>query len=122
MEPKDSIPQFAMPSAKSLIHSLPDIKTPQEYAFLTIVEQLKQFERDTGEEEVVGAMLASFGQSVSIHIHSIRRAGQFFCLDGVTADGDKATLLQHYTQASLLLLKLPKAPSEKKKPIGFVTE
>lgn len=102
--------------------TLPDIKTPPEYAFLTIVEQLRQFESETGEEEVVGALLASFGQSVTLHIHSIRRTGQFFCLEGVTGDGEKATLLQHYTQASLLLLKVPKSASETKRPIGFISE
>lgn len=99
---------------------MPIIKSPQEYAFNTLVEQLKQFEEETSDEEVVAAMLASFGQSVIIHIHAIRRAGQFFCLEGVTEDGKKATLMQHYTQTSLLLLKAPKAPTEQKRPIGFV--
>lgn len=101
---------------------VPMVRSPQEYAFETLVEQLKQFEVDTGGEEVVAAMLASFGQSVMIHIHSVRRAGQFFCLEGVTADGEKATLMQHYTQTSLLLLKVPKAPAEQKRPIGFISE
>lgn len=102
--------------------AVPVMRSPQEYAFETLVEQLKQFEVDTGGEEVVVAMLASFGQSVTIQIHSVRRAGQFFCLEGVANDGEKATLIQHYTQTSLLLLKVPKAPTEQKRPIGFISE
>lgn len=101
---------------------LPQVpKSPQAYAFETLVEQIKLFESETSDKEVVAAMLASFGHSVTIHIHSIRRAGQFFCLEGVTEEGKAATLMQHYTQTSLLLLKLPIAPEEKKRPIGFIT-
>ena len=101
---------------------LTPLKTPQEYAFDTLVKQIKLFEQETSELEVVAAMLASFGHSVTIHIHSIRRAGQFFCLEGITQEGAHATLMQHYTQTSLLLLKVPIAPEEKKRPIGFVTD
>lgn len=104
------------------IQGIPDIKSPQEYAFITIIEQLKLFEKETSDEEVVSAMLASFGHSVTLQIQSIRRAGQFLCLEGITADGEKATLMQHYTQTSLLLIKTIKSPQEIKRPIGFVTD
>jgi hypothetical protein len=99
---------------------LPDIKSPAEYAFQSLASQIQQFEAATSNDEVVGAMLASFGQSVTIHIHQIRLAGQFFCMEGLAADGSAATLIQHFTQTSLLLLKMPKAPVEEKRPIGFI--
>lgn len=102
--------------------ALQRIKSPSEYAFQSLIQQIKLFEETTGEDEVVAAMLASFGQSVTIHIHQIRLAGQFFCMEGATADGDTATLVQHFTQTSLLLLKEPKTPSEKKRSIGFLTD
>lgn len=98
----------------------PNIKTPQEYAFITLKEQIMRFEAELGQDEVVAALLASFGQSVTIHIRNIKLAGQFFCIEGLAEDGKKATLLQHYTQASFLLLKAPKKPAEEKKPIGFL--
>ena len=94
--------------------------SPQEYAFETLMGQVKKFEAETTENEVVGAMLASFGQSVVLHIHSIRRAGQFIWLQGITSEGNTATLMQHFTQTSLLFINLPKAPSEVKRPIGFL--
>lgn len=117
-------PENKLPAgfARSLTPQLPDIKSPQEYAFISLVDQIKQFESGLGDGEVVGAMLASFGQSVLIHIHSLSRAGQFFCLEGATEDGSAATLIQHYTQASLLLLKIPKAATEEKRPIGFLQD
>lgn len=96
------------------------IQSPAEHAFQSLVKQIRQFEKVTGEEEVVAAMLASFGQSVLIRLHQIRLAGQFFCMDGITSDGSPASLVQHFTQASLLLLKVPKAPTEEKRPIGFI--
>jgi hypothetical protein len=100
--------------------SLPEIKTPAEYAFQSLVKQIRNFEQATGDDEVVAAMLASFGQSVIIHIHLLRLGGQMICMEGVTGDGDPATLVQHFTQASILLLKARKAPTEAKRPIGFV--
>lgn len=99
---------------------LPIAQSPAQYAFESLVEQVKKFEMDTSDEEVVAAMLASFGQSVTMHIHRIRRSGQMFCLEGITESGSSATLVQHFTQASILLLKVPKAPAEAKRSIGFL--
>lgn len=97
------------------------LESPAEQSFGTLVNQIRAFEASTRQDEVVAAMLASFGQSVTIHIHQLRRAGQFICMDGLTESGDKATLVQHFTQASVLLIKLPLAPSEEKRSIGFLT-
>jgi hydroxypyruvate isomerase len=98
---------------------LPVIKTAPEHAFDSLAKQIKKFEGQTSEQEVVAAMLASFGQSVTLHIHRIRLSGQMICMEGITDSGSPATLVQHYTQASILLLKVPKAPQEEKRPIGF---
>lgn len=98
----------------------PVIKSPAEYAFSSLVKQIKTFEEQTSDDEVVAAMLASFGQSVIIHIHQIRLSGQMICMEGVTDNGAPATLVQHFTQASILLLKAPKAPTEEKRSIGFL--
>ncbi|WP_176331659.1 MULTISPECIES: DUF6173 family protein [Burkholderia cepacia complex] len=98
---------------------LPVIKTASEYAFDTLVEEIKAFEASLAGGEAVGAMLASFGKEVTIQITQIASAGQFICFDGVTADGSHARLVQHFTQASLLLVKLAK-PVAPANPIGFV--
>lgn len=101
--------------------ALPETKSPAEYAFESLAQQVRQFETQTKEEEVVGAMLASFGQSVILHIHQLRLCGQMICMEGVTDAGGPATLVQHFSQASVLLLKVPKAPAETKRPIGFLS-
>lgn len=119
MKSKDIQKAYTFPVPMS-VPPLPDFKSPQEYAFETLVNEIKRFEEELEEDEVVAALLASFGQSVTIHIQTIKRVGQFFCIEGVSDSGHKASLLQHFTQASLLLLKAPKKPSEVKRPIGFI--
>lgn len=95
--------------------------TPAEAAFLSLVAQIKHVEKTTAADEIVIAMLASFGQSVVVHVHQLRRAGQMFVIEGLTDSGTPATLVQHFTQASVLLLKAPKLPTEEKRPIGFLS-
>jgi hypothetical protein len=74
------------------------VQSQAEQAFASLAEQISQFEKTTGDDEVVAAMLASFGDSVTIHIRRISRSGQFFCMEGETSDGEAATLVQHFTQ------------------------
>jgi hypothetical protein len=83
-----------------------------------LVDEVKQFETALADGEVVGAMLASFGQAVTLQISSVSRAGQFFCFDGLTDRGDEARLVQHFTQTSILLIKLK--TDLPRRPIGFV--
>jgi len=99
---------------------LPEVRSIPERAFDSLVTQIKAVEQRTGPDDVVGAWLASFGQAVIIHVHELRLDGQMLVLEGITADGSPATLVQHYTQASVLLLKTPKAPHEEKRSIGFL--
>ncbi|PRH46369.1 hypothetical protein C6V05_20780 [Burkholderia multivorans] len=98
---------------------LPDMKTAGEYAFDTLVNEVKAFEESLAEGEAVGGMLASFGKAITIQITRIALSGQFVCFDGLTENGDDARLVQHFTQASLLLVKLAK-PVAPPNPIGFV--
>lgn len=99
---------------------IPDFKSQQEYAFDTLVEEIRAFERTLARTEAVGTLLASFGQSVMLNIRTVKRAGQFICMEGITGDGSEASLVQHYTQTSMLLLKVK--TEEPRRPIGFTTE
>jgi hypothetical protein len=106
---------------RSLIPSMPPRPpSPAESAFNTLVEQIREFETTLTDEEAVGSLLASFGQSVHLNINSVRRVGQFIRMDGTLADGGQASLVQHFTQISVLLLKVN--TEEPRKPIGFITE
>ncbi|MGF6807659.1 hypothetical protein OKW30_002785 [Paraburkholderia sp. Clong3] len=97
---------------------LPD--PPHVQAFETLVGQVRAFEATLSDSETVGAMLASFGQTVTLQIQTISRAGQYFCFEGITPDGNDARLVQHYTQASLLFIKLK--AEQPRQPIGFVAD
>ncbi|MPV55871.1 hypothetical protein CFB46_12100 [Burkholderia sp. HI2761] len=115
MQPQNDVIRTALEDYK-----LPTIRTAHEAAFDTIVSQVRDFEAALADSEAVGGMLASFGQTVTLQITHISRAGQFLCFDGVTNEGDVARLVQHYTQSSLLLVKLtvPTKPN----PIGFTAQ
>ncbi|MDN7741592.1 MULTISPECIES: DUF6173 family protein [Burkholderia] len=97
---------------------LPEVRSPSEYAFETLVEEVKQFEASLNSGEAVGGMLASFGKSITLQISNICLSGQFFCFDGITDDGSPARLVQHFTQTSVLFIKIK--TEEPTKPIGFV--
>ncbi|MBK0415209.1 hypothetical protein JD974_12415 [Chromobacterium haemolyticum] len=101
-------------------YPLPAVRSIPEAAFDTLVSQITCFEKETSNSEVVGALLASFGQAVTIQLKSLSRDGQFICMVGFTDDGSEATLIQHYSQVSLLLLKMPKPAGFEKQRIGFL--
>ncbi|WP_143018489.1 DUF6173 family protein [Cupriavidus sp. YR651] len=95
---------------------------PEVLAFNSLVTRIREFEANLAETETVGAMLASFGSSVHLQLRTISRQGQFVCLEGTTEDGGEATLVQHYTQVSVLLVKVTVAEPAQKRPIGFSSE
>lgn len=103
-----------------LVASIPPRANPAELAFETIAQKIAAFEKTLNNTEAVGTLLASFGQSILLSIHRVSRAGQFICMEGLTSNGDEASLVQHYTQTSLLLLKVK--AEEPRRPIGFNTQ
>jgi hypothetical protein len=101
---------------------LPSVATsPAEQAFETLAKQIADFEKTLNDEEAVGSLLASFGQCVNLNIRNVSRAGQFICMSGTLADGSEANLVQHFTQISVLLVKVKVQPEVQRAPIGFVT-
>lgn len=94
--------------------------TPAEHAFGSIKKQITQFEQSLAASEAVGVMLASFGQSTLLNVHTVSLSGQFICMDGANSDGHQARLVQHFTQVSLLLVKVQLAPEKPRRPIGFI--
>ena len=97
---------------------LPEIKSPAEYAFLTVQEQVKAFEVSLTGQEAVGIWIASFGRAFLIQVRSIKRNGQFFVFEGWNEESDECQVIQHFTQVSLILTKLK--PAVDKRPIGFI--
>jgi len=106
---------------KKVNFQMPHIKLIGGYAFDTIREQVQSFEATLNPDEEVGAWLASFGHSVSLVVKEIVFADSYVLLRGTTDEGAEASLLQHYSQVSLLLIKVKRADPEKpKRRIGFI--
>jgi hypothetical protein len=97
---------------------LPEIKSPAEYAFLTVQEQVKAFEASLTGTEAVGVWVASFGRAFLIQVQSIKQNGQFFVFEGWNEEREECQVIQHFTQVSLMLTKMK--PAVDKRPIGFV--
>jgi len=117
-DPADNARSIARALAN--VTALPPLgKSASEYAFDVLVDEFKQFEAALADGEAVGAMLASFGQAITLQITGVSRTGQFFCFDGMTEHGDQARLVQHFTQTSVLLVKMK--TEDARRPIGFVS-
>jgi len=88
-----------------------------------LAKSIADFDADLDNEHEVGVRLVNFGQSVTFHLQDMgywNPSLLFFF--GVMKDGSPVQLIQHVSQISVLLMKLPrKDPSKPKKPFGFAT-
>ena len=89
-----------------------------------LMEWIRDFDASLDEAHEVGVRLVSFGQAVVFHLADIGYWNpSLISFMGTTDDGQPVKLIQHVTQISVLLMKLPrKDPSKPKQPIGFVRE
>ena len=84
-----------------------------------LAHNIKEFQATLAENEEVGAMLAAFGQTVTISVEDIRfHNPHVIIIDGLTQDGHRCTLLQHDTQVNILLVAV-KAQHTPARRIGF---
>jgi hypothetical protein len=89
-----------------------------------LTEWINKFDASLDQEHEVGVRLVTFGQTVVFHLNSLGYSNpSLICFYGTMDDGSPVELIQHVSQISLLLTKLPrKDPSAPKRPIGFTTE
>lgn len=89
-----------------------------------ISELIRSFDASLDQAHEVGMRLVSFGATVIFHLESMGYYNpSLITFAGKTEAGEPVELIQHVTQISLLLMKLPrKNPSEPKRPIGFQSE
>ncbi|MGB8029331.1 MAG: DUF6173 family protein [Terracidiphilus sp.] len=82
---------------------------------------IEEYDKRLDDAHEVGVRLVSFGQSLTFHLQDIgywNPSLMWFC--GVMEDGAPVELIQHVTQISILLTKLPRLdPSIPKRSIGF---
>lgn len=121
-----AIPNVAIPNIK-----IPQIKPPQ---FVINAEQglasefhkrlqkwIIEFDQSLDNDHEVGVQLVTFGQALVFHLQGMGYWNPFLIsFAGVTEDGQPVELIQHVSQISILLMKLPRKDLDQpKKPIGF---
>lgn len=86
-----------------------------------LIEYVKDFDDSLDQTAEVGVRLVSFGQTITFHLESMGYWDpSLIAFAGVTDNGDPIELIQHVSQISILLMKLPRRePDKPKKPIGF---
>jgi hypothetical protein len=120
------VPDFRMPNIELPPNPL-IVAVEANYAsefHRRLVTWINNFDSKLDKEHEVGVRLVSFGQSVVFHLHDIRFWNpSLIAFTGVSDDGNPVELIQHVSQISVLLMKLPRRdPSKPKRKIGFVQE
>lgn len=105
--------------------ALPDIVVPAQDFARHVLEEMQALDATLDQEHEVAVCLASFGQSVVIHVDEIVARGAFFVVfhGRASDDGGPVALVQHLSQANLLLVSAERLdPTAPKRPIGFAVE
>jgi uncharacterized protein DUF6173 len=86
-----------------------------------LVSRIEGFNEALDEEHEVGVTLVNFGgSSIVFHLSDLGYWNpSLITFYGVTDDGNPVELIQHVSQISVLLTKLPRLPNEPKRVIGF---
>lgn len=89
-----------------------------------LIKWINDFDASLDQANEVGIRLVTFGQTVVFRLHNIGYWNpSLISFSGATEDGSPVELIQHVSQISVLLMKLPrKDPSKPKQPIGFAAE
>jgi hypothetical protein len=87
-----------------------------------LIKWINEFEAELDDQTEVGVRLVSFGQTITFHLSDISFwAPQLIRFDGLDAVGQPVQLIQHVSQISILLMKVPKLGEEARR-IGFHAE
>ncbi len=86
-----------------------------------LAEWISNFDNSLDNESEVGVRLVNFGQTVVFTLEDMGYYNPSLILfRGHTQDGSPVELIQHISQISILLMKLPREnPEQPKKPLGF---
>ncbi|MDO8804808.1 MAG: DUF6173 family protein [Elusimicrobiota bacterium] len=89
-----------------------------------LTKWIGDFDKELEPQYEVGLRLVNFGQTFTFHLESIGYWNpSLISFHGTTDKGEPVELIQHVTQISILLMKVPrKNPDVPKKPIGFAID
>ena len=96
------------------------LANPAKWVWQRMGKYITSFEESLDEEHEVGARLVSFGETVTFHIENMGFHGpDIISFLGITSQGQKVQLIQHYSQMSVLLIAMQKM-TEKPTRLGFL--
>ncbi len=111
-------PSFAFPTQPSIDLSRMDGHLASGF-YERLTEWIADFESDLDDQTEVGVRLVNFGQSLTFHLTGMSYWNpQLIRFDGMDASGQPVQLIQHVSQISVLLMKVPKLGDTPKR-IGF---
>lgn len=85
----------------------------------SLMQRVRAFERNLGDDEEIGIKLANFGEAAQLHIRMIDYQNpNLIIFHGVNHNDHKTTLVQHISQLNFLLIAV-KAITEEPYRIGF---
>ena len=118
--------KFNFPKRIPVIPNIPEIKIPEiknhnfaDAFYDRLISYIVDFEKDLKTDEEVGARLVSFGETIIIHIDKLGYWNpSLICFYGRDSNDREVQLIQHVTQISILLMKVPRTNPERVR-IGF---
>lgn len=94
-----------------------------DYQYEVIMKRIKDFEDELDDEHEVSIQLASFGKDILMNVVNIGYSNPHTLVFHGFINGEKATLLQHLSMLSFLLLAAKKQePDKPARRIGFSVE
>ena len=113
--------KFNIPKITPIIPNIPEIKNHNhaDEFYKRLVSIIVDFEKNIKSDEEVGVRLVSFGENIIIHIDDIGYWNpSLIYFYGREKDDKKVQLVQHVSQISILLMKVPRTNLERER-IGF---
>ena len=93
-----------------------------DYTYDIIREHIQDFEKELDSEHELAVQLASFGQNITMSVTDIGYSNPSTIVFYGYVNNQKATLIQHVSQLSFLLLSVKKQdPDKPPRRIGFET-
>ena len=112
MIPISSTDQLEVPSMRNYNYA--------DYQYEVIIERIREFEKDLDDDHEIALKLASFGKHITISVTDIGYNNPNIIVFNGYVEGNRATLIQHISQLSFLLVSVPKSePDKPPRRIGF---
>lgn len=105
-----------------IAHDMKPLRNYQyaDYQYEKLIEEIKAFESRLDDDHEVALKLASFGENITISVTHIGYYNPSLIIFDGLVKGNPATLVQHVSQLSFLMIAVKKAdPDRPVRRIGF---